>query len=395
MASALNPAIDELFAAVEQPFPRRGFNLRLAVATTVVAVFVWGYFFLFWGTLGLLLAALAVLLGVCIYGNVAAGVGLTLATILTFAIAIRFRPKRHVPDVEKRSDAPGILILPSDEPELYIVVERLCRRIHAQPPAWIEVHMGPTTAADLRTDWNGKYSLGLLIGLPVVGALNLQEFAGVLAHECAHLAHSKSLWVGAACDYFASSWRANAWGGENPFAVAMARVSDFFACLLSREMEYDAIWWEATVAGSHAAGAATRKMETVMIIWGIVEESLRSGWRPTKNDVVTMINIEANDLRQSPDRYRDFQNACERDHAKGWWDEYPSGHDRLAAITRQNAPGVFHSEAPATVLFRSFPKLCERAEEAYYENVGAAARPTMSCDTTEAESPKRPNAVTG
>ncbi|OAI52680.1 hypothetical protein AYO47_01175 [Planctomyces sp. SCGC AG-212-M04] len=42
-----------------------------------------------------------------------------------------------------------------------------------------------------------------------------------------------------------------------------------------------------------------------------------------------------------------------------WWlDTHPSTNDRIDAAKRENAPGVFHCDLPADVVFNGFDELC-------------------------------------
>jgi hypothetical protein len=53
----------------------------------------------------------------------------------------------------------------------------------------------------------------------------------------------------------------------------------------------------------------------------------------------------------------------------GLFDTHPAYADRLASARRDNAPGVFHLDGPATRLFRDFPKTSRAVSLDFYRQV--------------------------
>ena len=64
--------------------------------------------------------------------------------------------------------------------------------------------------------------------------------------------------------------------------------------------------------------------------------------------------------------------ASEREHStrNGRTDDtHPAHGERLASVRRENAPGVFHLEGPATQLFKDFPKMSRAVTLRFYRQV--------------------------
>jgi hypothetical protein len=59
----------------------------------------------------------------------------------------------------------------------------------------------------------------------------------------------------------------------------------------------------------------------------------------------------------------------------GWFDTHPADKERIASAKREAAPGVFHVDAPAGVLFGDFDKLCRSVTAEFYrESLGPEAK---------------------
>jgi len=90
----------------------------------------------------------------------------------------------------RKSGNEGILTLRAeDEPLLFAFVNKLADATGARRPDLIEVDCEPNAGARLkRTGITGALGKGLVLrfGLPLVAAMTVRQFAGVLAHELGH-----------------------------------------------------------------------------------------------------------------------------------------------------------------------------------------------------------------
>jgi hypothetical protein len=60
----------------------------------------------------------------------------------------------------------------------------------------------------------------------------------------------------------------------------------------------------------------------------------------------------------------------------GLFDTYPAYGDRLTSVRRENAPGVFHLDGPATRLFKDFPKMSRAVTLHFYRQaIGKRVKP--------------------
>jgi len=85
-----------------------------------------------------------------------------------------------------------ITLEPAREPLLFAFVQKLCGLVGAPVPSQINVDCEVNASASLRRGLWSK-DLVLTIGLPLASGLDLQQFAGVLAHEFGHFAQGAGM----------------------------------------------------------------------------------------------------------------------------------------------------------------------------------------------------------
>lgn len=89
--------------------------------------------------------------------------------------------------VVRLSPPPGIPLRAADAPELFAEIRTLSQKLHMRP--FTRVLLTPDGGAgvvELPRAWGGTVSY-LLIGLPLLETLSLEQFRAVLAHELGHL----------------------------------------------------------------------------------------------------------------------------------------------------------------------------------------------------------------
>lgn len=373
MPANRDPILGDLLASFNTPIRRRRFKLRLAAAICTSLVLVVCPFVAYCIFLGLLLFTLGLLLCLLLtlsfLSNPYLGFALAAGSAIAIAAAVRFRPQAiGIPSVPSEIDAPAIPLTREEQPSLYAAVDRLCQSLHAPSPALIEVNVEPGAEVRFHEDWL-KHPLGpeqftLRIGLPLAAGLDLEEFVGVLAHECGHLAQRQARRATRLVLGFELNWQC--WTrttfGYNPIAHVMAKVSNLCRCLLIQSAEYDADQYFALLVGGRVFSKASIKIQLLNVAWMLWKDSpmrLGSLAGNLPESIVDAVNRNRGALERA--RAEVFESSTK------WFDEGPSERDRLAAVARTDSPGTFHSTAPANILFCDFPRLCETATAAYYD----------------------------
>jgi hypothetical protein len=289
----------------------------------------------------------------------------------------------------------------ANEPLLFAFVERLCQTIGAPIPRRIDVDCHVNASAGFR---RGLLSLlgrdlVLTLGLPLVVGLNLRQLTGVLAHEFGHFTQgaamrltyvirSVNFWF-ARVVYERDSWdeRLVQWSeqGESRLRIVLLVARLFvwltrrilwvlmmtghaISCWMMRQMEYDADRHESRVAGSETFQSTMSRMQLLGLAAQRAYTGLRDLWREgTLVDNLPM--LIATEVGQIPE---ELQAAVgkEIEHRKaGPLDTHPADQSRIANARKENAPGVFRLEEPATVLFRDLEGVCKAATRLVYADL--------------------------
>jgi Zn-dependent protease with chaperone function len=300
---------------------------------------------------------------------------------------------------KRRAKTHPLTLARNEEPTLHAFVDRLCEIVRAPKPTRIDVDTAVNASASfgegvlsfLRSD------LVLTIGLPLVAGLTLRQLTGVLAHEFGHFAQGGAMrltylirhinaWF-ARVVYERDSWDdwlANAshdaghWGIT--IIVALARffvwltrwilwvlmfIGHLVSSIMLRQMEYDADRYEARVAGSETFVQTAEKLVALNAAADAAFSDLSSAWQERRlcDDLPALIRWRETDM---PLDVRTAVTKHTRALDTGWLDTHPSDADRIASARRENTPGVFMVEAPASALFWDFCDLCRRATVAFY-----------------------------
>ncbi len=298
----------------------------------------------------------------------------------------------------------------SKEPLLFAFVERVGAVVGAPRPRRIDVNCDVNAAASFR---HGIWSmfgtdLVLTIGLPLVAGLNLRQFAGVLAHEFGHftqgagmrlsyLVRSISWWLTRVV-YERDAWdeRLIRWSREGDYRVMLVLWLARFCIWLTRR-----ILWVLMIAGHAVAGFLMRQMEFHADLYGArlagcatFEQTMRRlsvlsvAHSGAMSDLATFFKegrlgdnlprlILANVDQIPPEVHATIDEMNQQSEAD-WFDTHPSPPERIAAVHRDGAEGIFRLEYPATVLFVDFETLARQVTEDYYrETLGPEFDPAM------------------
>lgn len=287
------------------------------------------------------------------------------------------------------------------EPALFSFVDRLCAAVGAPRPSAIEVDCQVNASAGLR---RGMLSLVgndlvLVIGLPLAAGLTLREMAGVLAHEFGHFAQASGMRVSYVVRsinmwfqrvvYERDEWdeRLRRWSSEIdirlgfPLLLARACVwgtrkilwcfmfaAHAVSCHLLRQMEFDADRHETRLSGSDVFESTSRKLTILNLAHQGAMSDLGQSFDEGRlaDDLPAL--IAANVEQIPPTVVEAFVKQSEASKT-GWFDTHPADSERVASAKREAAVGVFRIEAPASILFADFGKLCQSVTSGFYRDV--------------------------
>ena len=300
----------------------------------------------------------------------------------------------------KAKDAPILTLREQDEPLLFAFVRKLCVASGSRIPTLIEVDCEPNAAArfsgGLGSLFGGK--LVLRIGLPLVAALPIRQFAGVLAHEFGHF-NQRSGMTGSYLirrltfffaqvvfqrdrldDRLARLRRHHNALGRGFYYLAVALIEpargvlwlmlvlgELLTCGVLRRMEYDADNAEANVAGVSDFIDTSKLLMFLQIASQRTRHDLAEAWGQQRlaDDMPAMIVANAEQLAE---HRSDILKLLEEQKTR-WLDTHPCHSDRVANVRRLGAAGLVRCEESSEFLFADFGKVCRQATAAFYKSV--------------------------
>jgi Zn-dependent protease with chaperone function len=273
------------------------------------------------------------------------------------------------------------------EPVLFAFIAKVCETIGAPFPKRIDLDCEFNAAAGFR---RGALSflgndLVLTIGLPMVAALNLRQFAGVLAHEFGHFTQSYGMRLSYVIrkvnGWFArvvherDAW--DLWLDElaetqeawTAIAVGLARLGIWFSrgllaglmwighgisCFMLREMEYDADSYEIKLVGGETFEATSRRIHLFEKALELAYKNMRVSWNLNhtlpENFPAYLVRTESTLPPGQRQKLEDTMGLA----PTGPFDTHPSKGDRIRRARQAGEAGVFHLEGPASALFTAF-----------------------------------------
>jgi Zn-dependent protease with chaperone function len=305
----------------------------------------------------------------------------------------------------------GVKLDRSVETSLFAYVDRLCALQAAPAPRQIRVDTDINASAGLRHGLISLFrdDLALSIGLPLVRAMTLREFTGVLAHEFGHFAHGGAMRLDYLIRMVIHFLRRIAYERDGfdealveasrlfldieitgvlwLFALFMLGVQGFLwlarmlmrgmawvglaaSGALLREMEYDADRHEARVAGGESFAVTMDKL-TMLNAARQAALSLQEQWwqsRRLADDVPTLVMAVAKQIEDQPEVVQKIRKTA-MEATTGRFDTHPALRDRLASVAREAEPGAITLDAPASALFRDIEGLCKAATLAQYHDL--------------------------
>jgi Zn-dependent protease with chaperone function len=296
----------------------------------------------------------------------------------------------------------------AEEPLLFAFVAQVCDAVGAPRPRRIVVNCAVNAAASFRRGLGSMFGhdLVLTIGAPLVAGLNLRQFAGVLAHEFGHFSQragmrltyvvrSISFWLKRVM-YERDEW--DQWlidGSQDEsirltlimylarFFVWVTRrilwclmiVGHAFSAYLLRQMELDADRYETRLAGSDTFASTTRRLVVLQLAHQTALADLGRFYREGRlaDNFPQLLLTKVDQL--TAEGLHVVEEVVDQSET-GWFDTHPCDRDRIASARRENAPGVFRMDPPATTLFRNFPETARAVTEDFYRTLFG---PTFRC----------------
>jgi Zn-dependent protease with chaperone function len=288
-----------------------------------------------------------------------------------------------------------------EEPLLFALVTRVAQAVRAPEPRRIDVDCQVNASAGFGSVLGAVFGgdLVLTVGLPLVAGLSIQQLAGVLAHELGHFSQGTAMrlsyvvrsvnaWF-ARVVYERDDWdeslvRGCEQGGWSAVILLLAMlcvwltrrilwelmvIGHALSCFMLRQMEYDADRYETRLAGTEAFAGTARQLLLLNLATNGAYALAAASWHKTgrlPDDLSALIVTLAEGV--PPAEFR----KIEQEQHKGktsFFDTHPADGDRLASARRENAPGVFHLDGPATQLFKDFPKTSRAVSLDFYREV--------------------------
>jgi hypothetical protein len=342
-------------------------------------------------------------LGYLIYAMIAAARHpLVLIPVVPAVVLLVFMVK---PLFHRPSSGPGERVLDrSVEPLLFAFVDRICEAVDAPKPVEIRAMCEVNASAGLRRGLRSLFSddLVLRIGLPLIAGLSLRQFAGVLAHEFGHFTQGGAMRA-SYLTFRISAWfqrvvyQRDAWDDRLVqlceridvriswifwvirFFVWLARqvlrglmLLGFLVCHhVGRQMEFDADRFETRLGGSDNFVSTTRAIQFLGIAYGMANRALISFYKEGRlGDNMPLLTV-ANLAKIPPEIIAEAESALVQGKT-GLFDSHPCDRERIERARAERAPGVFHSDRPASVLFSDFPGLSRAVTYDFYvEELGS------------------------
>jgi Zn-dependent protease with chaperone function len=300
----------------------------------------------------------------------------TILTIFLIKPLLKFADKGWTPYAVTRAN----------EPALFDFIERICASMNAPMPTRVVLDMQPNASAALRRGMRSfaKNDLVLTIGLPLVAALDAQQFAGVLAHEFGHFAQKGGMrlsyvvmrlsgWL-ARVIYDRDEWdcalAAASHGGKRGgflltivnFAVWAVRrllwllmlAGQAVGCALSRQMEYHADRYETALAGSDAFISTSRRLLALHAACETTYPALFHTFQEARQLPVDFPKYLISVAGHLPEKAQEDMARKSAETKTKLLDTHPSARDRNRAATAANEVGIFQATTPASALFRDF-----------------------------------------
>ncbi len=249
--------------------------------------------------------------------------------------------------------------------------------------------------------------LVLTIGLPLAAGMNLQQLAAVLAHEFGHfgqglgmrmtyLIRAINFWFTRVV-YQRNQW--DAWLQHTSSSInaqigivllfarflvwctrrifwALMMIGHVVAGYMLRQMEFDADRYETRFGGVATFEQNHRLGTELSAAYDRALAALAKFYREGRlgDNLPRLVAVNAS---QMPDDVRQTLQRLSDQATTRLLDTHPCPKDRIANARQEGAPGIFHTQRPASVLFTDFDDVCRKATWDFYRGIfGSRLKPT-------------------
>ncbi|CAM2066928.1 M48 family metallopeptidase [Sulfidibacter corallicola] len=319
------------------------------------------------------------------------GPPVTVATLVSFLVYPLFtRDTQHMAQIE---------VTPDQEPDLYAFVAEISSALGVRMPSVISLTSEVNAFAGPK---RGLFSvitgdLRLVIGIPLIANLQVNQFGGVLAHELGHFAqrsgqilvmltrdvHSWFNRVVTEEDHELERFSKNAATELGIFGIfirlAMAilvivrfifwlfsMVAEAICCFLMRQMEFDADRYEARLIGSHVFSETTREMFRLQVAHEMAVNELGLFMREKRlaDDLAGLVHYHRS--RMSLDLLAQL-DAAYLARETGWLDSHPSTAARIDNVSGEQGQPLLANTQPAHVLLKDYLFRSRQVTTQYYQ----------------------------
>lgn len=293
--------------------------------------------------------------------------------------------------------AAPLAVNPGAEPELYAFIAKICQTLRAPMPVRIDLDCHLNAMASFNHGLSGliKGELVLTLGMPLVAGLTVEQLAGVIAHEFGHFTQggamrvyyfieAVNLWLARAA-YERDAWdeslaeifneAENGWlklaFGCVLLAVGFSRMvlsglmylGAAASSFLSRQMEYNADFYEIQLAGSLQFETTMKRLHELSFVTYQARKILLDN--PRKLTANFPQFVAALDQSLTPESRERIAATFDLAPAH-FFDTHPSTGDRIRQAAKIGAPGVFFCALPATVLWQNFNIPAQQVSASHY-----------------------------
>lgn len=296
--------------------------------------------------------------------------------------------------------AQPLALNPANEPLLFAFVGEICRTVGAPVPARIDIDCRLNASASFRRGFRSFFGddLVLTVGLPLIAGVNTTLLGGIVAHEFGHFTQSFALRMSYIIDsvnqWFArviyardqwdlmleewaqeeEDWRAQIIVTLAIIGIALSRqmlkplmwAGVGISAFASRQMEYHADAYSIEFAGSGAFEEMKIRIATLGASMEAAYKQMRVTWNSSRVLPENFPQYMAIHHERMPEAHRiAIADRVGLERAK-WYSTHPASGDRIRRARREQKPGVFALEVPATHLFSNFAVVARQVSLLHY-----------------------------